>query len=130
MEHYTEALELSERAGADDQLARTLNNLAVVERERGMSDQALRHYERSLAINERLGNRAGVANTLSNLGLSYQDQGLYDLALDRYGKGLAIAEEIGDRRMRARFQPDWLRLSRPGQQHTGDGLLPARAGAG
>lgn len=69
--HYLEADTLYSQTDAAGEHAKLLNNLAIVHRQLGQYEGAVRIYQKSLAVKEALRDTLGIANTYINLGLAY-----------------------------------------------------------
>ncbi|MCP4112831.1 MAG: DUF2225 domain-containing protein [Desulfobacteraceae bacterium] len=78
-----------------EDVAATLNNLALLYRAQGKYEEAEPLYKRALAISEKvLGpEHPDVATTLNNLALLYESQGKYEEAEPLYKRALAIFEK-------------------------------------
>lgn len=78
------------------QLARVLNNLAVVYNETNRNPKAEEYYKRALAIREKQfgPNSMEVADTLNNLANLYKDQKNYAKAERLYTRSMAIASKL------------------------------------
>jgi tetratricopeptide (TPR) repeat protein len=94
--YYERAIEMSEKVGNEHEMARTLNNLGSVYRDKGDWERAIDCYERSLAITQEIDDKYTVARTLNNLGSVYHDKGDWERAIECYERSLAIMQEIGD----------------------------------
>jgi serine/threonine-protein kinase len=95
-EHLEHALAKAERAYGPEhlQVASVLNNLAVVQNEKGDREGALGSHERALDIRRRaLGeDHPSVAQSLNNIGLVYLDGGDYLRARDQFARSREIWE--------------------------------------
>ena len=94
---YERALALAEAAGRPDSVARTLNNIAIVQFNRGNARLAHEYFTRSLALRVDDGGigTQDMATSLLNIGMLYAEQGDYQQALDYYQRALALWERVG-----------------------------------
>ncbi|MGB9079768.1 MAG: tetratricopeptide repeat protein, partial [Desulfuromonadaceae bacterium] len=92
------ALERAEKlAVRRDEVATTLNNIGLVQRESGEYAKALETLERALAIDRALGSRWAMAYDLRNLGQTRLKMGDAASALQQFAEAASMAAEIGDR---------------------------------
>ena len=103
------------RIERDVQLARTLNNLGVLQVARGDYAAALDAYRESLPLHESLGHTPDVAGTLLNMAIAWRLQGNNRLALEYHQKSLAMAERTGNQQLIANA------LSETGQLYASQG---------
>lgn len=89
-------LEIAERAGETEHVARACTNLGLIHLTTGRLDSAQSLSERALAIDERLGNQQGVARDLGNLANVFEARKEFDTAERLNQRSLATAREIGD----------------------------------
>jgi CHAT domain-containing protein len=83
--------------GRADEVATTLNNIGLVQREQGRFDDALVTLNRALEIDRRLQSRWAIAYDLRNIGLTLLRRGDAHAALPPLQEAAAEAEAIGDR---------------------------------
>lgn len=92
------ALERAEKlAVRRDEVATTLNNIGLVQRESGEYAKALATLEKALAIDRALGSRWAMAYDLRNLGQTRLKMGDAAVALKQFTEAAVMAGEIGDR---------------------------------
>ena len=94
---YQQALAMYQRLGDKLNATRSLNNLAVIEKERGHLKEAEARYQSALQIVQAYGDRWGesfITNNLGDLALA-QDGGL-DRAEAFFRKAQSLRETIGD----------------------------------
>jgi CHAT domain-containing protein len=92
------ALERAEKlAVRRDEVATTLNNIGLVQRESGDYPAALATLGKALAIDRTLGSRWAMAYDLRNLGQTRLKMGDAATALQQFTEAAAMAEEIGDK---------------------------------
>jgi tetratricopeptide (TPR) repeat protein len=89
-------LEIAERAGETEHVARACTNLGLIHLTTGRLDSAQTLCARALAIDERLGNRRGVARDLGNLANVFEARKEFEMAERLNLRSLAMAREIGD----------------------------------
>jgi RimJ/RimL family protein N-acetyltransferase len=94
-------LEIAERAGETEHVARACTNLGLIHLATGRLDSAHSLCDRALTIDQRLGNQQGVARDLGNLANVYEARKEFDTAERLNHRSLAIAREIGDVGMNA-----------------------------
>ena len=104
--HLYQGLELAKHDGKNnfELLAKSYNDVGLVESQLGNFREALRHYQQSLKIKLKLGDKYRVGTTLNNIGLIYaklentkQSVEYYEKALDAF---LAYTEQDNfDRRV-------------------------------
>jgi len=78
-------------------LARSLNNIGLILKKRGLLKESADYYYGSLKIREEIGDKKGIANSLHNISELYQVQGQMKEALDCVHRSLKIQEKIGDK---------------------------------
>jgi CHAT domain-containing protein len=92
------ALERAEKlAVRRDEVATTLNNIGLVQRESGEYAKALETLQKAFAIDRALGSRWAMAYDLRNLGQTRLKMGDAATALQQFTEAAAMAGEIGDR---------------------------------
>ncbi|MDD2271381.1 MAG: CHAT domain-containing protein [Desulfuromonadaceae bacterium] len=92
------ALERAEKlAVRRDEVATTLNNIGLVQRESGEYAKALVTLEKALAIDRTLGSRWAMAYDLRNLGQTRLKMGDATAALQQFSEAAVMASEIGDK---------------------------------
>jgi adenylate cyclase len=93
-----QALRLADAGKRFGWMAKTRNELGVLDIYTGNYTSALSHIQEALSIYERMGMDDGIAECHNNMGAIYYDQG--DLARARisYGKSLVIREQGTDRK--------------------------------
>jgi tetratricopeptide (TPR) repeat protein len=94
-------LEIAERAGETEHVARACTNLGLIHLTTGRLESAQSLCSRALKIDERLGNQQGVARDLGNLANVFESRREFDTAERLNHRSLAIAREIGDGLMAA-----------------------------
>lgn len=80
-----------------DEVATTLNNIGLVQRESGDYARALETLQKALAIDRALGSRWAMAYDLRNLGQTRLKMGDAASALQQFAEAAVMAAEIGDR---------------------------------
>ena len=95
---YTEALTLRRVSGSEDDLLKTMQNLASIHACQGDDVRAKSLYEESLPLCRRLGGGPPAVFTLAGLATIAQWQGEWTRAQDYYEEVLRIVQEAGDRR--------------------------------
>jgi CHAT domain-containing protein/tetratricopeptide (TPR) repeat protein len=92
------ALERAEKlAVRRDEVATTLNNIGLVQRESGEYAKALETLEKALVIDRKLGSRWAMAYDLRNLGQTRLKMGDAVAALQQFSEAAAMAADIGDK---------------------------------
>jgi len=71
---FADAVERIDPQASPAMLAVALNNIGMIEQERGYIGRAMSNYQQALEINERLGRRAGIVSNLSNIAWAYYDR--------------------------------------------------------
>jgi len=94
LEHFYQALELSETNDMDGAIASIAGNIGLVYFELENEERAEKFYKRALEINERLDNRHGMSINYNNLGLLYGDQGNYEQALEYHFQALKMRRDL------------------------------------
>ncbi|MDD2309035.1 MAG: CHAT domain-containing protein [Desulfuromonadaceae bacterium] len=99
------ALERAEKlAVRRDEVATTLNNIGLVQREAGEYAKALETLGKALAIDRKLGSRWAMAYDLRNLGQTRLKMGDATAALREFSEAAGMAAEIGDKVNLAKIQ--------------------------
>jgi CHAT domain-containing protein/Tfp pilus assembly protein PilF len=92
------ALEGAEKlAVRRDEVATTLNNIGLVQRESGEYAPALATLEKALAIDRKLGSRWAMAYDLRNIGQTRMKMGDAATSLQLFTEAAGMAAEIGDK---------------------------------
>lgn len=92
------ALERAEKlAVRRDEVATTLNNIGLVQRESGEYAKALETLDKALAIDRKLGSRWAMAYDLRNLGQTRLKMGDAPAALQLFSEAAVMASDIGDK---------------------------------
>ncbi len=92
------ALEQAEQlAVRRDEVATTLNNMGLVQRESGDYTAAVTTLERALAIDRQLGSRWALAYDLRNLGQTRLKMGDPTAAVAQFSEAASLATAIGDK---------------------------------
>jgi len=84
------AVELSRELTEPDLLAKSLNELARIERDRGKTSRSIACYEEVAELMENSHNHLGVAHAMRHLGDIHQDEGRMEEADLCYSKALDI----------------------------------------
>ena len=95
MGFFNDALRVLTRLGNKQGVATVLNNIAILEAEQGLHEQAIRTYERVVAIDRELGDDH-IAMTLNNLGVAYWNSGDVENARATYEESLARYRQMDD----------------------------------
>jgi serine/threonine protein kinase len=94
---YQKALDMFQQVGDKLDATRALNNLAVIERERGNLKGAEAHYQNALQTVRDYDDKWGESFITNNLGdLALAQEGSLDRAESFYRKAQALRESIGD----------------------------------
>ena len=92
---FSDALRVLTRLGNKQGMATVLNNIAIVEAEQGLHQQAIRTYKRVVEIDRELGDDQ-IALTLNNLGVAYWNSGDVENARATYEESLARYRQMDD----------------------------------
>jgi CHAT domain-containing protein/tetratricopeptide (TPR) repeat protein len=101
-QHFENSLRLSESSGDRRGVARSLTNLANIDRMKGNYERAESRFRTALDIYLQDGDRPGQANVLNNLGTLRTMQGDYPDAAKKLEEGLTIFRELNDTAGQAR----------------------------
>ena len=93
IEHYREAVRLSQEAGWPEGEAVALDGLGLAHWRSDQLQPAATYFTRSLAVARRTGWRAGEMSVLGNLGAVSAELGLLEQAADHFTAALAIEPE-------------------------------------
>ena len=91
--YFKKALKMSRDNGFKNIESMCINNLGMLNWNRGNYDTALDYFFQSLKMDEELGSEKSTAISLNNIGLIYQEMKLSQKALDYHKKALAIREK-------------------------------------
>jgi tetratricopeptide (TPR) repeat protein len=94
---FEEALALRRALGDRDGTASCLNDLGVVELDRGNYPRARELLEETLALCRELDNRYGLGFVLNNLSLCALGEGAYERVPSLARESLSLARELGSR---------------------------------
>ncbi|MDY6877761.1 MAG: tetratricopeptide repeat protein [Chloroflexota bacterium] len=89
------SLEIAERLGDEEALARGNSTLGAILHRRGNVDAVIAHCQRSLEIYQARGNLLGQFKAHNNLAMAYDDQDAWELAGQHYAAARGIAERVG-----------------------------------
>lgn len=91
--YFEKALKMSQQHRFKNIETMCINNLGMLNWNRGHYDDALDYFFQSLKIDENLQSERSSASALNNIGLIYQEMNLNQKALDYHSKALAIREK-------------------------------------
>jgi DNA-binding SARP family transcriptional activator len=94
---YTRTLELNERLGLENRVARTHMNLGAIYSDSGQLEQAVHHLQWGLAISRRIDDGLGESHALGNLAYAYQQMRAWDLAEPTFIEAVAVARRVSNR---------------------------------
>jgi tetratricopeptide (TPR) repeat protein len=94
-QNILKSLEIEEKLGQQEGMARDYGNLGLIYQTRGDLKQAEQMLRKSLEIDEKLGRQEGMANQYGNLGLIYKARGDLEQAEQMLRKSLEIDEKLG-----------------------------------
>jgi len=96
LELYSEALEISEKAGSDGMIAKANRGMGYIHWREGEFDEAEEHYEITIKSAEKAGNKrlVGAANT--ELGNLMSSKGELEESVKRFATAIKILEEEKD----------------------------------
>lgn len=93
--HFEEHLRRSPASTDPSRAARTLGNLAIVEKAVGRFDLALSHYCEALLLEQQLGDVSAEVSCLQNLALLHLSLGELDAGAARLNRALALCDRHG-----------------------------------
>jgi len=79
-------------------MAATLNSTAVVYRQQGLTNQALKYFHESLEISSKIKSKKLTSFTKNNIGIIYDNKGDYQKALEMFMGAKAVFAELGEPR--------------------------------
>lgn len=94
--YYLRTIELAQKTGAKETVAKTNYFLGEMYLETGDFDKALQHYSKAVDFYSKENNRKELNNVWFGLGLAYKSKGYYDAALTYYNLSLEISEDLMD----------------------------------
>ncbi|MBX2841351.1 MAG: tetratricopeptide repeat protein, partial [Flammeovirgaceae bacterium] len=97
IEDYLKQLESYRKSGDEDDINRSLLQIAFLFWNKGKGQEAIKYFEESIKINERIGNQAGAAHAYNNIGIIYFEQNDKTKALTSLGKALSIRKSLNDK---------------------------------
>ena len=97
-ETVSQAMNIAESLGAEEELAEGLNRLGTLAEDSGHAREAVAYFERSRAVYVRLENLPALAGLHMNLGDTYRHLARWDDALAELAAALALHERMGNRR--------------------------------
>ncbi|RSN11562.1 AfsR family transcriptional regulator [Nonomuraea sp. WAC 01424] len=97
LDHYAEAMRLSEETGWHEALTAALCNAGATYADLGMLREAVDHLERALALNEALAHTPAKAVNLGNLGCLYLEMGRLHDAETSLTRSLSLCRELEHR---------------------------------
>jgi tetratricopeptide (TPR) repeat protein len=92
---FQSALAIARRLGWDQHTVYLLNELGVVEYERGNYDAAEGYYREALALGEKIGSKDGVSNLCYWFGFLFLDRKMWTDAREWFERGLSLASDLG-----------------------------------
>jgi eukaryotic-like serine/threonine-protein kinase len=93
--YLKEAQHVFSAIGDEQNVARTLADIAIVRRHQSNLSEARDLLEESLKISRRTGNKVSMMQALNNLGNVFWDQGNMTPAMEAYQQSLVLSQEIG-----------------------------------
>ena len=78
-------------------LAGAINNIGLINSNKGNLSQALMYYQKAKKLQEEIGDKQATSTILNNIGFIFKNQGDIPVALEYYHKALKLREEIGDK---------------------------------
>lgn len=99
--YYEQSAFLRERAGDENALAASFNNLALAYQSKGEIEKAFDYHNRSLKLKKRQENHAGIAAGYLNLAFLHLEAGNLREAEQRCRESLKICEEVGNAQLAA-----------------------------
>jgi DNA-binding NtrC family response regulator/tetratricopeptide (TPR) repeat protein len=99
--YYEQSAYLRERAGDENALAASFNNLALAYQSKGEFEKAFDHHSKSLKLKKRRQNRAGIAAGYLNLAFLHLEARSFREAEQKCRESLAICEELGNAQLAA-----------------------------
>ena len=88
--YFTKALEAATAAKNILQMAKTNNNIGIIEDTKGNYPDALEHYRKSLNYYEQQSDRNGIEKVLNNIGIVYEELKMYEKSLSYFKRSLSI----------------------------------------
>lgn len=98
---YEKALEFAREVKDANLEASCLNNLSIIEGNRGDHEKALFYLEQARRIHERNNNQYPLAKVLNNIGSEYFEMDSLNLASEYFLMSLEIRKKVGDKRGQA-----------------------------
>jgi len=80
------------------QLADAINNIAIIEDQRGNTNKALELFEQGLKMCEGVNDKQGIAQSLNNIGGVYKNRGDISKATEIHLQSLKVWEELGNKK--------------------------------
>jgi tetratricopeptide (TPR) repeat protein len=96
VEKYELALNIFEKAGDKESIAKTAHNMGNVFAHWGHYQKAMEYYEKALQLQRKLGDLQGEGTSLGNLGTVYYYWGQYQKAVKNYEKALELQRKLGN----------------------------------
>lgn len=81
LEYYLKAYHDAKRIGADNHVAKLVNNIAIIYRRFNEYDEALKYYKESVEIKKKRNDRNGEATTYQNIGMLFSYMNKSDSAI-------------------------------------------------
>ena len=94
LEYYLKAYNEAKRIGADNHVAKLVNNIAIIYRRFEEYDEALKYYKESVRIKQKRNDRNGVATTYQNIGMLFSYMNKIDSSILYLDKSKKIMLEI------------------------------------
>ncbi|HLI50707.1 MAG TPA: diguanylate cyclase, partial [Thermomicrobiaceae bacterium] len=96
LERLREALAVARVIADDALIGRSLNQLAIVERQQGDFSSARQHLEETIEVSRRGGNPRTIGLALGNLGRTAMLESDYDNAASYFRESMAISQAVSD----------------------------------
>lgn len=93
---YQQSMTLSKELNYLEGLAKSTNNIALIEVERGDYPKALENFYQSIGYEEKLANKSGIAEGYNNIGVVFYYQKDYDKSLEYLKKALVLHQDLGN----------------------------------
>ena len=100
---HRRGLEIHQRLGRDQEIARHHCNMGIILQNRGKLDEAEKMHRAALEIDERLGWKKGMASHYGNLALIMHKRGENKIAEEYIKKSRKLLEDLGNDQLAQRI---------------------------
>ena len=93
LHYYEESLTINESIDNNENIAKLLNNIAVVHKQKANYEMAIEYFQKSIKVKKILGDNKGIGRSQMNIGAVFGSMGNYEKAIEIYHKSIVILNQ-------------------------------------